>query len=107
MYNVSVMTRWRIQISGMHCDGCVRSVCTALESIDGVDQATVSLDDQLALVSTTARLDPETIHSAIVTSGFQLEQLTRDDQVLPQRAPSSLTGTEALPGESSRSLIHI
>ena len=84
MYNVIVMTTWKIQLSGMHCDGCVKSVSTALEAIDGIDQAAVSLEDQLALVSTTARLDPETIRSAIVTSGFHLEQLSRDNEVLPQ-----------------------
>ena len=70
MYNIIVMTTWRIQLSGMHCDSCVSSVRTALESVDGVDTAEVSLETQRATVSVTREVSPVFLQQAVQGAGF-------------------------------------
>ena len=44
------MTTERLKIEGMTCQNCVRHVKTALEGVDGVDTAEVSLEAGLAVV---------------------------------------------------------
>jgi Cu+-exporting ATPase len=110
MYNVMMMMTWRIQLSGMHCDNCIASVRNALESVEGVDAARVSLEDQRATVSTTDSVQPELLEAAIQRAGFQVEQLAQGepDSLLPAASPPSPAGTagdvptEVAPGESGR-----
>lgn len=44
-----------IEISGMHCGGCVESITRALQSIPGVHKAQVTLEPQRAVVSYDAQ----------------------------------------------------
>ena len=39
-----------LQIEGMHCDACVGFVAGALQSVEGVEQATVDLSSETAEV---------------------------------------------------------
>lgn len=45
------MKQETINIEGMHCNGCVRSVTNALKQVPGVTTVEVSLNDKRAIVS--------------------------------------------------------
>jgi len=87
MYNVDVMTTWTIQLSGMHCDNCVSSVRTALNSVDGVDNAEVSLETQQATVLTTSVVNPVSFQEAIQHAGFEVKHVTEYER--PSSPPAS------------------
>ena len=100
MYNVVVMTTWRIELSGMHCDSCVSSVRTALESVEGVDAAEVVLKRQQATVSTTSAVKPDFLREAIQRAGFVVEQIAEHEKGPPLPAksfPPPAETAEALP----------
>ena len=44
------MNSYRLSIGGMSCAGCVASVETALNSVDGVEEATVNFAEHTANV---------------------------------------------------------
>lgn len=44
------MTRTVLRVDGMSCDHCVKSIATALEGLPGVSAASVSLENERALV---------------------------------------------------------
>ena len=46
-----------LNVTGMHCPKCVARVKEALEGVDGVVSAEVSLEDEKAVVSGTASAD--------------------------------------------------
>jgi copper ion binding protein len=64
-----------IKISGMSCNHCVMRVTDALKGLDGVKDASVSLDDGgKAVVSyDEARLDKAKITEAISEAGYTPE----------------------------------
>jgi copper ion binding protein len=41
----------RFSIEGMHCDGCVQAITTAVGNMDGVQACAVSLDEESATVT--------------------------------------------------------
>jgi len=57
-----------LNVSNMKCAGCVASVEQALLSVAGVESATVSLDDNNAIVSGSAAVD--TLIKATTDAGF-------------------------------------
>lgn len=60
-----------ININGMTCDGCVASVHTATNGIDGVDTISVDLTDNLATVTfDDNKTSAEEIAAAIDDAGF-------------------------------------
>lgn len=60
-----------INISGMTCAGCVKSVHSAVTPLEGVQSIDVNLDDNLATVTfDKARVSLETITEAIEDAGF-------------------------------------
>ncbi len=60
-----------IKIDGMTCGGCVSSVHTATDSIDGIDTISVDLADNLATVTfDDSKTSAEAIASAIDEAGF-------------------------------------
>lgn len=58
-----------LQIEGMSCRHCVASVKKALESVDGVEQASAELDTGLARVS-GENLDPDALAEAVTRVGY-------------------------------------
>jgi copper chaperone len=58
----------RLKVAGMKCGGCVDSVTKALEAVDGVESAEVSLERAEAVVTGSA--DAATLVSAIDQAGF-------------------------------------
>ena len=62
-----------LNISGMTCGGCVRSVSKVLNALDGVVRAEVSLDKQSAVVDyDAATLNLEQLRRAIVEAGYEV-----------------------------------
>ena len=58
----------RIRVEGRHCPKCVARVKDALEAVDGVLKAEVSLEEGSAVVSGNA--DVQALVSAVESIGF-------------------------------------
>jgi len=61
-----------LQVSGMTCQGCVRSVTRVLQSVPGVSQAEVALENGQATVSfDPAEVSIDMLKAAIEEAGYQ------------------------------------
>ena len=60
----------KFSITGMTCDGCVRSVQNVIQRIPGVKKAEVSLKDQEADVTMEAGVKPEDVIQAVQSAGY-------------------------------------
>jgi copper chaperone len=60
----------RLTIVGMSCDHCVNAVTGALQTVAGVDKATVSLAEESAVV-TGKDLDPTALIAAVEEEGYE------------------------------------
>lgn len=66
-------TTTTLQISGMTCGGCVRSVTGVLSRLDGVTSADVSLEAGTAVVQyDEAKVSPAALASAVEDAGFDV-----------------------------------
>ncbi|MFH1044259.1 MAG: heavy-metal-associated domain-containing protein [Pseudomonadota bacterium] len=60
-------------ISGMTCDGCVRSVGNVLKALDGVAKADVSLEKKCAVVDyDPAKVGIEQLKRSVEEAGFEV-----------------------------------
>lgn len=67
------MQQVTINIDGMTCGGCVKSVTNALNQVAGVNSVTVSLDDHNANIDFDDRqTDLNTLKQAIEDAGFDV-----------------------------------
>ena len=66
------MTR-NLKISGMSCGHCVGHVKSALEGIEGVSQADVSLENHQAEVTLSGEVVDADLISAVEAAGYQAE----------------------------------
>lgn len=64
------MSKTTLKIEGMMCEGCVKTVKTALESINGVTSVDVNLKKGTATVMHNGVSDDDLI-SAVVDNGFR------------------------------------
>ena len=62
-----------LQIEKMKCGGCVSTVKTALEALDGVTEVTVSLEDQQAVIS--GDINSELAESTVTALGFPAKSI--------------------------------
>ena len=70
------MTQKTIGIEGMSCGHCVSWVTEALEKIDGVTQAKVSLEAQNAEVDyDESQVSDEAMVSAIESAGYSVKSI--------------------------------
>ena len=60
-----------INVEGMMCQHCVAHVKKALEGIEGVESAEVSLDDKNAVVKLAADVADDALIAAIVDAGYE------------------------------------
>lgn len=58
-------------VKGMHCEKCVARVKNALEEVDGVIAARVSLEKENALVKTDGDIADDVLIKAIADQGFE------------------------------------
>jgi copper chaperone len=59
----------KLEIGGMTCGGCVKSVTRVLEGVPGVERASVNLETASAKVD-GAGLDPNALVAAVEDAGF-------------------------------------
>lgn len=59
-----------LNITGMTCDHCVRSVTNALKDVEGVQEAVVSLDEKRAVVTAEA-VDIPALIAAVEEEGYE------------------------------------
>lgn len=62
--------QYRLKIEGMSCEHCVRAVTQALQSIDGIEDVSVSLEDKQAVFSASEELDMERVKKAVQEKGY-------------------------------------
>ena len=60
----------KFSITGMTCDGCVRSVQNVIQRIPGVKKAEVSLKNQEADVTAEAGVNLEEVIQAVQSAGY-------------------------------------
>jgi Cu+-exporting ATPase len=66
----------KIHVSGMSCNHCVNGVTTALEALDGVHCAQVSLENKMAEVTfEDEKIDVKALKLAITAKGFGVDPL--------------------------------
>ena len=61
-----------LKVEGMMCAHCVAHVKKALESIDGVQNADVSLDEKSAKVTLAQPIADEVLKAAVVDAGYEV-----------------------------------
>lgn len=65
-----------MQIAGMHCDGCVRSVKKAGNSIEGVTNLSIDLENGELTADVSRPELTETLIGAIEDCGFDVTRVT-------------------------------
>jgi copper chaperone CopZ len=63
----------KLEISGMTCGHCVSHVKSALEDMEGVSQAEVSLENQEADVTLSGEVVDADLIAAVEAAGYQAE----------------------------------
>ena len=64
-----------VHVEGMGCMKCVAHVKEALEGLDGVSSAEVSLEGKTALVTLTKDVADEAIKAAIDEAGYDVAKI--------------------------------
>ena len=65
-----------VQIKGMHCSSCVKSLTTAINDISGVDDIKINLDSGLAIIKGSP--DKDTIKSSIESAGYSVISISEE-----------------------------
>lgn len=60
-----------IKVAEMHCPLCTTAVKKALKSVDGVQNAKVTLETKLAVVAARDGIDDKTFLEAVKTTGYK------------------------------------
>ena len=63
----------KLKISGMSCDHCVSHVKSALETLEGVSQSDVSLENHEAEVTLSGEVVDADLIAAVEAAGYQAE----------------------------------
>ena len=64
------MKKATLKVDGMMCMHCVAHVKKALEAIDGVTSAEVSLEQKSAVVYSDVKIDPAVLKKAVEDAGY-------------------------------------
>jgi copper chaperone len=65
----------KILIEGMSCQHCVNHVKNALEELDGIKSAKVSLENKSAEIELNHDVDDEKIKAAIDEAGYEVTSI--------------------------------
>ncbi|MFP3947846.1 MAG: heavy-metal-associated domain-containing protein [Longimicrobiales bacterium] len=60
----------KLNVEGMHCEGCVSRVKSALGEVSGVDTVAVFLDRKEAQVTTDASASVDSLIQAVEDAGY-------------------------------------
>jgi periplasmic mercuric ion binding protein len=66
-----------IKVAEMHCPMCTTAVKKALKSVDGVQNAKVTLETKLAVVVAKDGIDDKTFLEAVKTTGYEGVMVSR------------------------------
>jgi copper chaperone len=88
-----------LSISGMDCEGCVKSVTEALKGVEGVAEVEVSLENHTATVTGTS-VDLFLLAAAADSAGYGATPI--DPNALPVPVDSSKTENRSQHGEGSK-----
>jgi copper ion binding protein len=61
-----------LKIDGMSCEHCVKHVKDALEEVTGVISATVSLEENSAVVEHSDAVTMDVLKAAVVEAGYEV-----------------------------------
>lgn len=61
---------YQLQVEGMSCGGCVRSVTKSVQAVDGNAKVDVDLDSKTVRIDSQASLD--SVKSAIDEAGYEV-----------------------------------
>ena len=61
-----------LKVEGMMCMHCAAHVQKALESLDGVDSAQISLENKTATVTISGDVSEEALISAVTEAGYKV-----------------------------------
>lgn len=61
-------------IKGMGCSGCVDTVQTALEVLEGIENVKVDLESATASVSKASGINDEQVREAVHSAGYEVVQ---------------------------------
>lgn len=66
------MMKMTIEVEGMTCDGCARSVRAALRAVDGVGDASANPQTGMTELELTHEVDRKALAEALEGAGFSL-----------------------------------
>lgn len=66
-----------IKVAEMHCPMCTTAVKKALKSVEGVENAKVTLETKLAVVIAKDGIDDKTFLEAVKTTGYEGVMVSR------------------------------
>lgn len=61
----------KVEVNGMSCQHCAKSVTDALSKIDGISNVSVDLEKKCATYEDSKGVDPEEVRKAISKIGFE------------------------------------
>lgn len=64
-----------ILVDGMMCMHCVKHVTEALEKVDGVKKATVSLENKTAVVELKKEVADDVLLAAVADTGYEAKAI--------------------------------
>ena len=64
-----------LKIEGMMCENCVKHVTKALEGIDGIEKADVSLENKNAVIEETRDVSDKEIKDAVADAGYKVTEI--------------------------------
>ncbi len=64
-----------LHVEGMGCQNCVKHVTEALEGLDGVSKAEVSLEKNLAVVEMTREISDDVLKTAVEDAGYDVSKI--------------------------------
>ncbi len=67
--------KYRIQIDGMHCEGCAKSLYKKITALKGVQKAVINIINRDAVVETTVDVTKEALQYVVVATGFDVESI--------------------------------
>lgn len=66
-----------VTVEGMKCAGCANAVKSKFEGVDGIQNVTINLDDNSALVESETDVTTDALSSALADTGYTVTGVTR------------------------------
>ncbi|MFA5855812.1 MAG: heavy metal-associated domain-containing protein [Candidatus Pacearchaeota archaeon] len=69
------MKKYKLTIQGMHCASCASNVEKAVKKINGINEVSVSLMTNKAIIQANDNVNPEVIKNAISKVGYKVTNI--------------------------------